>query len=405
MATIKLVLRNDQVRTDGSCQLTLRVVKDRLKKEIALKYWIRPEDWDSVKESPKKSARAFYNLRSYCEKIKSNAFEVLLDYKKAEKPFTIKELAEHLIPKEKINKTTVFEFFEEHIQRKKSQGNIGTASVFKSAYNQFKSFREGEDLEFHDLTPTYLLTYESWLLSKGNMLNSVFNYLRTFKTLINEAKKYELISKEVDPFSSITFPKYRKEKTKKRALTLDQIRAIEKHETKYGSFTDLAKDIFLVSYYCRGINFNDLILLKLKNIKNNQLSYTRTKTKDTFVLELIPKAKIIFDKYIESMPSNEDYIFPILKIDIHKTPIQILNRRVKVLKYVNTCLGEISEELEFPEKFTTYAARHSFATISYHQGKSLSLISQALGHKGELITETYLKQFENKQLDQAFCDL
>ncbi len=67
--------------------------------------------------------------------------------------------------------------------------------------------------------------------------------------------------------------------------------------------------------------------------------------------------------------------------------------------------GEISEELEFPEKFTTYAARHSFATISYHQGKSLSLISQALGHKGELITETYLKQFENKQLDQAFCDL
>ncbi|MBK7684514.1 MAG: phage integrase SAM-like domain-containing protein [Bacteroidetes bacterium] len=58
-------------------------------------------------------------------------------------------------------------FWKNIFSVKNLKGNIGTASVFKSAYNQFKSFREGEDLEFHDLTPTYLLTYESWLLSKG----------------------------------------------------------------------------------------------------------------------------------------------------------------------------------------------------------------------------------------------
>lgn len=48
-----------------------------------------------------------------------------------------------------------------------------------------------------------------------------------------------------------------------------------------------------------------------------------------------------------------------------------------------------------------YKARHTWATLAFHAGMSIGIISKALGHFSIKVTETYLKPFENEKVDAA----
>ena len=50
---------------------------------------------------------------------------------------------------------------------------------------------------------------------------------------------------------------------------------------------------------------------------------------------------------------------------------------------------------------TTYAARHTYATVLKRSGVSVALISESLGHSNVSITQIYLDSFENSQIDEA----
>jgi integrase len=49
----------------------------------------------------------------------------------------------------------------------------------------------------------------------------------------------------------------------------------------------------------------------------------------------------------------------------------------------------------------TYTARHTWATLAFHSGQLVGIISQALGHSSLRVTETYLKPFGNELVDKA----
>lgn len=51
--------------------------------------------------------------------------------------------------------------------------------------------------------------------------------------------------------------------------------------------------------------------------------------------------------------------------------------------------------------FIFYTARHTWATLAFHAGMSIGIISKALGHFSIKVTETYLKPFENEKVDAA----
>lgn len=52
-------------------------------------------------------------------------------------------------------------------------------------------------------------------------------------------------------------------------------------------------------------------------------------------------------------------------------------------------------------KVSSYTARHTWATLAFHRGMLVGLISQALGHSSVRVTETYLKPFEYGRLDDV----
>ena len=237
---------------------------------------------------------------------------------------------------------------------------------------------------------------------RGVTLTSIFVYMRSFQRLINMAKEAKCVKKDFNPFKEFSFSKYRRQKSRKRAIAKDDIRAIAAFETEPDSSLFHAKNYFLFSYYNRGINFVDIAHLTWRNIRSGRLDYVRKKTKTHFTMAILEPAQEILNYYKAHYYDGEDsFVFPILNPS-YLSPVSIKNRCKKVLFEVNSSLKEISKELGLAEqRLTTYVARHSYATVMKKSGQSVAIISEAMGHDSESTTQIYLDSFENDVLDEA----
>ncbi len=166
----------------------------------------------------------------------------------------------------------------------------------------------------------------------------------------------------------------------------------------------LAKDLFLFSYLCSGMNFTDIANLKPDYISGNQLQYIRQKTSQKINVLLVPDAINLLLKYKANSESS-GYSFPILNSQIHKTAKQKQYRIHKVLGQTDKGLKRIAELCKIKINLTSYVARHSFATILKNSGVNIALISEALGHSELSTTQIYLDSFENSQVKEAMKHL
>ena len=151
------------------------------------------------------------------------------------------------------------------------------------------------------------------------------------------------------------------------------------------------------------MNFYDMMKLKWSNIEGDYIVYTRSKTKGNFKIKILDPVKKILEEYrLENRITG--YIFPILlRNDL--TPKQIEERKGKKLKKFNKDLKLIAEIVGITKKVTSYVARHSFATNLREAGEGADIISQAMGHHDIQMTQTYLKAFEDEEIDKASAKL
>lgn len=59
-------------------------------------------------------------------------------------------------------------------------------------------------------------------------------------------------------------------------------------------------------------------------------------------------------------------------------------------------MKRIGDDIGYDKPLTTYAARHSYATILKRSGTPLGFISESLGHKSLQTIEAYLDSFEDE---------
>ena len=289
-------------------------------------------------------------------------------------------------------------FFDEVIADLKKNNRIGNADIYQTCKNVINTFTGGKELAFFDIDYAFLIKLENSWKQKGWKESSISTYMRTLRALFNRAIKEDVIEASVYPFKTYKIGSLNTV-TQKRALNRAQITAIEKLKLQKDSAIFHAKNIFLFSYYSMGTNFVDMANLTKKNIVNDQLQYTRTKTHKLYNTPLHPKAKAILNYYISIQVDK--YIFPIYSESRHKTAQQKANRLHKVLQIVNKNLKDIAEKCSITETLTTYVARHSSATILKREGISTSKIKDLLGHETEEITQVYLDSFENSELTTA----
>lgn len=153
-------------------------------------------------------------------------------------------------------------------------GRQGTLHTYLNAYRRFREFRQSKDLTFDELSPDMMEHYEAWLTNRGLQQNSIRFYLRTLNTLYHKA-----VIEGVTPDNKI-FDRVHLSfvKTRKRAISETDIRAIKRLILPKNSSIAFARDIFMFSFYMRGMPFVDIAYLRKSDLRYGTLSYCRKKT-------------------------------------------------------------------------------------------------------------------------------
>lgn len=154
-----------------------------------------------------------------------------------------------------------------------AEGRERTAETYMSTLRSFKEFMNGKDIAIGNITCDTTKRYEQFLRQKGLSLNTVSFYMRVLRAVYNKAvTKGKAI--DIKPFRNVYTGIA---KTRKRALTIEALRAMKRLEPKSDAMA-FARDMFMFSLYTRGMSFADMAALRHSNIRNGELVYTRKKT-------------------------------------------------------------------------------------------------------------------------------
>ena len=185
-------------------------------------------------------------------------------------------------------------------------------------------------------------------------------------------------------------------RTAKRAISVNDIRKIEKLDLPRGSSLDKARDMFLFSFYLRGMAFVDMAFLKKSDLKCGLVSYNRRKTHQNLNIEWIKPMQAIIDKYAEQT-KDSPYMLPILT---GKETSPYTQYR-KVEYNTNYNLKKIGKMIGLKIPLTTYVARHTWASIALHMNIPIATISEGMGHNSYKTTQIYLESIDVATINEA----
>ena len=135
--------------------------------------------------------------------------------------------------------------------------------------------------------------YEAYLQKRGLTKNSTSFYMRILRTVYNRAVEKDLITNR-NPFKHVYTGI---DKTVKRAIPLGAIKRIKNLDLSMRPSLDFARDMFMFSFYTRGMSFIDMAYLKKRDLSNGILSYLRRKTRQQLFIRWEKCMQEIVEKY------------------------------------------------------------------------------------------------------------
>ena len=401
-ATVKVVLFTSKVLATGEHPIMIKVTKNSIRKYISLGLSCPLKFWDKAKELPKANHPKRSEIVTLINRFEKEFTDKIQTYNFQLKEYTIEQLVDAVLKKTKS--AVVEEYIVDLVKTLRDEKRMGTAKSNNDCKLMLFKFHPDRKLTFREIDFMFLTKWESFMRKNNFKETSMAVYFRTLRSIINKAINEDIISKTsyTYPFDAFKISKFDLT-TKKRALTKEDMLKIYNYPVKEGSKMSDCHKIFMFSYFNQGMNYIDIAKLRWSNIsKAGIMEYSRQKTGCRFAIQLGEQSLKILEGYrkISGYDSN-NYIFPILDKTVHITPTQIQNRLLKVIKQVNINMKVIGKELEIETPITTYVARHTYATVLKRSGVSTSIISNALGHESESITQTYLDNFDSNVFFEA----
>ena len=400
MATFKIVLKDKQL-ANGLYPIYLRVTKDRKRKFISTGFSCEKSHWNESKSVFRKIHPDYVQKNAFLLKLQGRAEKVYSDAFSEGEDLSLDEFESRFFEFKKNKKQDVSGFWEDKISSLKESKQTGNARAYRDTKRSFFNFLGGEKkIFFKDITVQLLNKYEVFLRSNNGTDGGISVKMRTIRALYNDAIE-EGVARQINyPFTVYKISKF-KNASDKRALNAKDVEKIRNLRIIKNPQLTNSRNYFVFSYFTRGMNFYDMMMLKWENIEGDKINYIRRKTKGRFSIKITEPVQEILDYYKEKSDKNgTKYVFPILLSD-DLTPIQIEIRKDNVLKRYNRDLKKIAESCEIDAKITSYVARHSFATNLKEKGVSTDIISEAMGHQNLAVTQAYLKELENSVIDDA----
>lgn len=287
------------------------------------------------------------------------------------------------------NEQSLLNFMQGVIAQLQQMGRQRTSETYRCTLKSFMQFREGKDVLLEDIDSDLMMMYEAYLRGKGLTKNSTSFYMRILRAVYNRAVEKDLTTNR-NPFKHVYTGI---DKTIKRAIPLKAIKQIKNLDLSLQPSLDFARDMFLFSFYTRGMSFIDMAYLKKKDLSNGILSYRRRKTGQQLFIRWEKCMREIVDKYDTDYYSP--YLLPILKYPYDRSQYK------NMLYRTNKSLKEIAKMVGLSIPLTLYVARHSWASIAKSKNIPISVISEGMGHDSEMTTQIYLASLDNAVVDRA----
>lgn len=402
MASIKVKYRPSTI-ADHEGAIYYQIIHERKVRQLNTEYHVKPEEWDENRSmvTTKQSSERKSFILSIRERIRWDV-ERLTKIDKRLDAEGLSYTADDVIDEFRryASEYSLFNYMESLIIKFKQNGNIRTSETYTAALNSFKKFlasqapkddyRKDEDIMLDCLNSEIMEAYEAWHKQRGNLPNTISFYTRILRAVYHRAVENDIIENR-NPFRHVYTGV---DKTVKRAIPLSHIKKIKVLDLSLSPPLDYARDMFLMSFYLRGMSFIDMTFLKKTDLKNGYIVYRRRKTGQQLTIEWTPEMQAIIDKY----PDNPtQYLLPIIKSEG-------INERCayRNIGYnINHSLKKIAGMVGINIPLTMYVARHSWASAAKAKGIPLSVISEGMGHDSEATTQIYLASLDTSVVDKA----
>ena len=374
--------------------LYYQVIHNRVVRQIGTDYHLRSEEWQEEEETIElcrgdNNARNAY-LYELAERIRSDRLRFARIISELEDN-GIGYTADDVVAKynELTSRQSVQVYMQSIIRQQKAQGRHRTSETYAATMKSFMAFREGKDISWDCVTPALVKSYELWLKTKGVSLNTISFYMRILRAVYNRAVN-EGLTADLHPFGQVYTGVA---KTAKRGISTADIARILHFDLSASPSRAFARDIFMFSFYTRGMSLIDIAKLKTDNIRNGVLTYQRSKTGQRISVKWRKEMQAIVDRYHQQ---DSHRLLPIItqETDIRKQYDTALHNINYNLKKIGKAVG-----LSIP--LTMYVARHSWASAASQSNIPLHVISQCLGHDSEHTTQIYLSSIDVNQMDEA----
>ena len=392
MASIKVKFRPSTV-ADHEGTIYYQIIHERKVRQLLSDYKVFPSEWDesrSMVTTTQKSERKAFIL-SIRERIRWDVERLNKIDKKLDAnglTYTADDVIDEF--NRYANEYSLFNFMESIIVKLKQNGKVRTSETYKSALSSFKKFRQDEDIMLDCLTSEIMEAYEAWHKNRGVAPNTISFYTRILRAVYNRAVDDDIIENR-NLFKHVYTGV---DKTVKRALPLPVIKKIKALDLSLNPSLDYAREMFLMSFYLRGMSFIDMAFLKKSDLKNGYVTYRRRKTGQQLIIEWTKEMQMILDKYPENAT---DYLLPIIR-----NPGTNERRTYRNMGYnINHNLKKIAKMVGVQIPLTLYVARHSWASAAKAKGIPLSVISEGMGHDSEATTQIYLASLDTSVVDRA----
>ncbi len=270
-------------------------------------------------------------------------------------------------------------------------GRERLAETYTSSVNSFMRFRGGRgDVAMGEMDGGMMAAYEAYLRRTGVVANTSSFYMRNLRAIYNRAVECGLTADRA-PFRHVYTGIGR---TAKRAVPPIVISRIKALDLPPQSPLGQARDLFMFSFYTRGMSFIDMAYLQKKDLRDGILAYRRQKTDQQLFIKWEQPMQDIIDRH---PTPGSPYLLPIITATGGGRRRQYLN----AIHLINSRLKVIGRRVKSPVTLSTYVARHGWASIAKSRNVPLAVISEAMGHDSESTTRIYLATLDSTPVDEA----
>ncbi|MDU7622280.1 MAG: site-specific integrase [Bacteroides stercoris] len=388
MATVKFYLDKRRQKKDGTYPIKLNVFHNK-QIMIATQLSASEKEWNGNEYSVR--AQNYKPRNIVARGIINKAETVIFTLEQQEKlksttDKALKKLIEDAISSKVENQKTFLYYLDEFVSKKTNQG---TKSIYTTTRNKIEEY--DSHCTFESMDKSWLENFEAWM-AKTMKVNAYAIHLRNIRSVFNYAIDEEYTT--LYPFRRFSI---KKEETRKRSLTAEQLRLLRDYPCE--EYQIRHRDMFMLMFYLIGVNAADLFNAKRSALVNGRFEYKRAKTGKLYSIKVEPEAQDIIEKY-----KGKDYLLNIM--DEYGNYKDFLHRMGIGLKQIGETErkglgGKKSRNPLFPD-LSSYWARHTWATVAAELDVPKEVIAHALGHSwaNSTTTDIYIR-FDMKKVDEA----